>query len=571
MTSYYETPRLGLFLPLRLATYVIIMATVMIWMHNPQYLNFQVLLYSLVTLGFAVSMALEKKLRLHRITRWLIFCQFIVEISLESAIVYVTGNINSPFLALLVLSIVSASLVYRMVGTLLIASLVSFAFAFVIWLGLSRPGTDQFSVEAFRTIFSSNEAAFYGILLHILIFYLTAFISGYLADRLNSQVLQLQDTSSALRRARLETDDILRHLNSGLLTIDAEGRIIFFNRAAEKILGYGEDNVRGMLCEDVFSERMPELARCLMMGVTQRVSFPRREVQIVSLDRQLIPLGLSTSILTEGGQQIRGIIAIFSDLTEAKEMERKVRGNDRLAAVGELSASIAHEIRNPLAAISGSVEVLQSELHLEGENSRLMELITKESHRLNLILTDFLAYARMGQPAYQKIELCHIVSDVCELLRRHEASQSGVRLRYESDEAVAYVVGDEDLVRQLLMNLGINACEALRGLSGDVVVGVNRDSDGRRVCLTVADNGPGIDPEALPRIYEPFFSTKKGGTGLGLAIVHRICNNLNLRLSVDTRPGEGTRFCIDFTAYGRIGNAGNRSERSDTPLAVPTA
>jgi len=425
-------------------------------------------------------------------------------------------------------------------------------------------------MQALKTVFSSHESAFNGILLHFLIFYLTAFMSGYLAERLSRQVRQLEDASSALKRARLETDDILRHVNSGLLSVDARGQIIYFNRAAERILGYSEENVRGMLCTDVFSERMSALSECLMSGVRSRVAYPRKELDIVDIENRLVPLGLSTSILDEEGGGIRGVIAIFSDLTEAKEMELKARKSDRLAAVGELSASIAHEIRNPLAAISGSVEVLQKELQLDNENRRLMELITKESQRLNKILSDFLAYARPDRPSYNKVELCHILGDIRELLLRHDLIARNISIEFDNEEAIVYVVGDEDLIRQLLMNLTLNACEALEGEPGQVVFRLIRDSDRKIVSLIVADTGPGMDESLVEKIYQPFFSTKKAGTGLGLAIVHRICNALKLKLTVDTQPGLGTAFTIQFRSYTPDRQVGRLSAEvpSDSPVTT---
>jgi two-component system, NtrC family, sensor histidine kinase PilS len=569
MDNTRTSHRLGLYLPLRLATYVVLIAIAVAWMKDPRYLHFQVIVYSLVTLAFSVGLALERKFELARVTRLLTALQFVIEISLESGIIYVTGNLHSPFSALFVLTIVSAALAYRLVGTLVIASIVSGAYAFVIWLGLSQ-ASGELSVRALETIFSSNDLAFYGILLHILIFYLTAFISGYLADRLSRQGRQLQDASSALKRARLETDDILRHLNSGLLTVDASGHIIYFNRAAERILGYSEENVKGMACVDVFSERMPELAACLMDGVTSRMGYPRRELEIVNLAARRIPMGLSTSILTEDSGELRGVIAIFSDLTEAKELEAKVRNSDRLAAVGELSASIAHEIRNPLAAISGSVEVLSRELDMEGENGRLMALIMKESQRLNRILTDFLTYARMGRPTYNKVELCHIIADIRELLKRHEAVPDNITLRLDTDESVAYVVGDEGLMRQLVMNLAINACESFEGKPGEVVFRLGRIPGNRAVWLSVSDTGPGIDPAVIDKIFQPFFSTKKSGTGLGLAIVHRICNVLKLHIDLESRLGYGTTFTVWFACYtaDRTGLGVADSEPDFSKIAV---
>jgi two-component system sensor histidine kinase PilS (NtrC family) len=334
MMQETSVKRLGLFLPLRLASYVILMAVVVFWMRYPHYLHLQTALYSIVTLALALSLALEKRFGSFRASYALIGLQTLLEISLESGVIYATGNINSPFAALFVLTIVSAALVYRMVGTLMVASLVSAAYTFIIWLGLVHSADADLSVQALKTIFNSHQSALYGILLHILIFYLTAFISGYLAERLSKQDRELEDASMALRRARLETDDILRHLNSGLLTIDAQGYIIYFNRAAERILGYREERVKGMMCRDVFAERMPDLAECLLSGITAEIIHPRRELEIVDGEGNARPLGLSTSVLTDESGQLRGVIGIFSDLTEAKRLEQKVRASDRLAAIG---------------------------------------------------------------------------------------------------------------------------------------------------------------------------------------------------------------------------------------------
>ena len=539
----------GWFLPLRLATYVILLAVVVFWMGFPGYLRVEFILYSLFTLGVAVCYALQNRFRVRTLTRTVIVLQLIFEVVIDAGVIYSTGNVNSPFSALLLLTIVSAALTYRLAGTLVVASLVSVAYAFIIWFGLRINENYEVSAQAFKTIFSGQDSVFYSIFIHILIFYLVAFISGYLAERLSSRDRELADASQALRQARLETDDILRHLNSGLLTVDSRGYIIYFNQAAERILGYREEDVKGILCEEVFSERMPELARSLMEALELKIEYPRKELTIVNGDRREIPLGLSTSILTEDRDVIRGVIAIFSDLTEAKALENKVRAADRLAAVGEMSASIAHEIRNPLAAISGSVEVLKNELELTGENTRLMELIIKESHRLSKILSDFLAYARVGRQIYSKVELCHIVSDVLEMISHYDSYRDNITINMQSDEAIVYVVGDEDLIKQLLVNLTVNACEAFEGKGGEISIRVETSLNSDKAALVVRDNGPGIPEHVQEKIFQPFYSTKKQGTGLGLAIVHRICSLQKINLSVDSHDGRGTTFVVEFPLF----------------------
>jgi len=326
------------FIPLRLATFVILFTVVSWWMKFPGFLILPFLLYAIFTLSFTVLLALDKKKRVPNITFLVTILHFIFEIIIESGIIYATGNINSPFSALFILSIVSAALAFRLVGTLIVASGVSLIYAFIIWLGLSNITDLIPNEEALMTVFNVQEDVFYSIFMHILIFYLVAFMSGYLAEHLKLRDKPLADTSLALKQAKLETDDILLHLNSGLLTIDPQGKIIFFNRAAEKILGYRDQDVKGLLCVDVFAQRMPNLAVSLMDSIDLGTAQIRRELDIVNDQGESIPIGLSISILKENNHNLRGVIAIFSDITEAKTMEVKVRASDRLSAVGELSA-----------------------------------------------------------------------------------------------------------------------------------------------------------------------------------------------------------------------------------------
>ena len=539
---------MGWFLPLRLAQFVLLFAVVVFWMNYPRFMHLQFILYCICTLAFTFLLAADKLGRFRSAALFVVGLQFLFEILIESSIIYSTGNVNSPFSAIFILTIVSAALIYRLMGTMIIASCVSLVYAFIIWLGISSAGVPELSMRALKTIYSSGDRVFYSIFLHILIFYLVAFISGYLAERIKQRDQELEDTSLALKKAKLETDDILRHLNSGLLTVDARGNIIFFNRAAERILGYREDDVKGMNCREVFAGRMPELSKYLMNGVNRHIAHPRAELEFLDVEGCKTPLGLATSILTDG-EGMRGIIAIFSDLTEAKELEAKVRTADRLAAIGELSASIAHEIRNPLAAISGSVEVLGNDLQLSGQNEQLMRLIIKESDRLTNILNEFLSYARVDRPAYNKVELLHLISETLNILYHHKSFTSDIKVEIQADDSFVYVVGDEGLIKQLLINLAVNACEAFAGNPGCLRFRIVVHGAKGTVDLCVEDDGPGISPAEMGSIYQPFFSTKKEGTGLGLAIVHRICSALKLDIVVDSQVGEGTSFLVEFKTY----------------------
>ena len=555
MTNSKHLERIDWFLPLRLASYVILFAAIVLWMDFPGFMQVPVIIYSLLTLAVGVSLTKKFKRKLAMITPWIVALHFVFEIALESVVVYSTGDISSPLTAMFVLTIASAALVYRLAGTLLMATIVSSALSIIVWFVYIIDAHLSLSIDELSRFFVGKERMFYAIFFHFLIFYLVAFISGYLAERIKSGARQLEDTSRALRIAKLETDDILRHLSSGLMSIDARGVIIFFNRAAETITGFNEKDIRGKDCHTVFHKRMPELARCLKAGIDERMEFPRKELQIEVSPGNVIPLGLSTSVLTEPDGELRGLIVIFSDLTEAKELEDKVRSADRLSAIGELSACIAHEIRNPLAAISGSVEVIKNELSLEGSNQKLMDLIIKESDRLTKMLTKFLQYASIERRTFNKVELCHLISETMEILYRDESIHSNIKVNLESEESIVYVIGDEDLIKQILINLAVNACQAFEGQPGEIIFKVSIDAEQQIVRLEVIDNGPGMSAELTNKAFQPFFSTRKGGTGLGLAIVHRLAEVLGIDIRIESEENVGTSFILEFKTYSQPGLA----------------
>ncbi len=534
------------YLPLRLISFGLLTLASLLWLRLPVTVLVPLIAYALATLALA-TVTTTRAQRSHRLTSIALTAQLLTEVILIAAMVAYSGGVQSPLTPLFVLSILSAALAYRMAGTLGIASAASAAYAVVVWFGLMSP--DQQSVmPSWRGVLASEDQLFYPVFLQMLLMYLVAFVAGYFAERLWHQDQRLLDTSRALHRARLETDDILRHLTSGLLSVDAEGKLIFFNKSAERILGYSEEIVRGRHCEEVFHDRMPEFAEVLMDGVAGRLEHPRREIEITDSTGVALPVGLSTSVLTESDGTVRGVISIFSDLTEAKELEAKVRVADRLAAVGELSASIAHEIRNPLAAISGSVEVLQGELLPTGENARLMSLIVKESDRLTDILNQFLTYARIDQPQISPLAIDDLIGELFELVRHHDHYHPAIALQMHLPAPIPTIVSDETLLRQLLLNLLLNACEAIGREAGTVSVRLLPPAEGSsdRWRLEIVDTGPGMDDKIRQQLFQPFFSTKRGGTGLGLAIVHRIATSLQLAIDVDNHPDGGARFTLDL-------------------------
>ncbi len=542
----YPGVNIAWFIPLRLITFCLVFGTVIGWMGFPSYMQGPFLVYCVITLASLVILVFCKKYPLKFVLQFLIALQFLSEIINEAGIVFSTGNMYSPFSALFLLTIVSTALIYRLIGTLLVASVVSVVYAAVTWINITVGAWSDFFGENLAISQTTvGDTYFYSTFLHILIFYLVAFISGFLAEKLQSKDLQLSSASAALKEARLDTGDILWHLNCGLITVDGSGNVVYFNRIAQSILGIMESQVSGRSCREVFNGQLAPLRDNLLNVLETQVRLSRTEFEIERDEGRSIPIGLSTSTLYDENFDARGVIAIFQDLTEAKDMHQKIRQADRMAAIGELSACIAHEIRNPLAAISGSVEVLKSELNVEGDNDKLLSLIIKESSRLNKILSDFLLYARVGQPAYKKVEINSLISDVIEVTRRHPAYHDGISLSMSCEQRVMYVSGDEDQLKQLLLNLLVNACEAIQLANGLIEVKVvpqKTDDQLSSVNVIVRDDGPGISSHEMQSIFLPFHSTKKGGTGLGLAIVSRLAESLGGKIEVISEEGEGAEF-----------------------------
>jgi len=544
------------FMPLRLVVFLVVFGSIVVSFRNHFDLYIPFVAYSLITLLFLASMSFGRKLSLSGLTSPLIALQLVSELILESFIVYNSGNLSSPFSGLFILTIVSAALAYRLVGTLLIATVAAMSFAAAVWFGAGAELTKTFSLESVRSLYVSNDDVFYTIFIHLCIFYLSAFISGYLAERIRVKDRELLNASESLKRVRLETDEILKHLNSGLITLDNYGRIVYFNRSAEKITGFRESDIKGRGCLEVFQKRMPQFAEKILSVLKSSEHDIRSEITMTTDSGNSVPIGMSTSILGDVDTGIRGVVTVFQDLTLAKEVEQKIRRADRLAAVGELASAIAHEIRNPLAAISGSVEILKENISMEGENERLMTLMLKESARLNNILGEFLEYARVKRPTFAKVEINHLVLEVFDIARHHNSYHKNISLEHNSENTTEYISGDEEMFKQFLLNLVVNSVQAIGENRGRVVVEVGSHtditptrtqdtySDFEWVKMTITDDGPGFPIDQRDRVFEPFFSTKKDGTGLGLSIVRRIVESLGGLIEVESTAHSGTIFTI---------------------------
>jgi len=394
------------------------------------------------------------------------------------------------------------------------------------------------------------------------------------------QQMRLSAARVQLLRLADETEDVLNSLSGGLLTVDQAGRVGHFNPAAERILGLAVEQVRGRELRAAFAGRAPLLHEKLERSLRERAPIHRFELQVAQAGGNTRPIGLSTSLLRTAGGEERGLLATFQDLSDVRRMQERVRRADRLAAVGELAASIAHEIRNPLAAIANSTDMLRDELPVKGEQRKLMDLIVKESERLNRILDDFLEYARVRPVQAQVVPVAHALDEVVTLLRCHPDIGDQLSIRVEDRTGGrAQVRVDEPQMKQVYVNLALNAFEAMehRGTLTVVIEPCAGDDVGLLdtpcVRLVFRDTGPGVAPGEETAIFEPFHTTKTHGTGLGLSIASRIVESHGGRIDVATHPEGGAEFSIYLPdgAHGDVLPDVGGSPESEEALALAGA
>jgi len=383
---------------------------------------------------------------------------------------------------------------------------------------------------------------FYQIFVKIFSFYTVAFLSSNLSDRLRKAKQELQEKSIDFEDLRNQQDLILKSVASGILTMDLAGHVTSLNPAAEFITGYEGNEIR-LRVQDIFGESIKQV-----FGHTDEMKERayRFEGGITKKNGSTAVLGMAASLLKDDRGTVRGIILVFQDITKLIEMEEKVRRQERMATVGSLAAGIAHEIRNPLASLSGSIQLLQSELDPKGDSRRLMDIVLHETDRLNTIISEFLEYARPRSTRKELIALADVIDETVLLLRNSPDFQETMAITVDADPSLR-LRADPQQLRQVLWNTLLNACQAMHN-GGAIVISAKElasASDGHDWCeITVSDTGCGIPPDDLKNLFDPFFTTKHNGTGLGLAIVYRIIEDHDGMIDVESEIDKGTRFTI---------------------------
>ncbi len=453
----------------------------------------------------------------------LAYTQIIIDVFSETLIIFLTGGIASWFSFLYPLSIVSSSILLNRRACYIIATISSILYGLLLDLQFYK--VIPLSTD---TLFTEKEY-FYNIFANITAFYLIAFLSGHLSERLYKTTKSLEEREAVVSDLRVLSRDIIESMPGGVFTTDLNRRIITFNNSAQRITGYGAEEVIGKTPEEIF----PFLK--YMTDTSKRTEGE------IHRNGRTITIGIGFSKLRNSSGEEIGMIGTFQDLTELKAMEAEIKKKEKWALIGELSASVAHELRNPLASLKASVEMLLDKNVSVPHAKRLTKIALSEMDRLNSIVTDFLIYARPPRLQVESFDLHKMLGYVVTLLRSSAGEEKGIRILSNLSEGLT-ARGDPRQLQQVFWNLGINAVEAVDE-NGRVEIYTKKNE--KFVEITFKDNGIGIDSKEKERIFYPFFTTKEKGTGLGLSIAQRIIEEHGGRIVVESEgEGKGATFTV---------------------------
>ena len=452
-------------------------------------------------------------------------------------LIYVTGSIASVFSFLYLVVVVYASILLYKRGSLIMATLCSIQYGVMIdleYYGILKP----FDTEAGLTIQGYEESyVLYKIIMTMVACFLVAFLSSLLAQQTLRTEKELKAKQKDLEQLEAVNASIVHSMDSGLLTLTSAGIITTFNRAGEMITGFSREEVLGRPLSSIF----PHVVQHAASSDAPLKKKPYRyDVEFKKKDGTAGYLGFSMSSLKEPDGKHIGKLLIFQDLTAFKNMEEHVKRVEKLAAIGEMAAGIAHEIKNPLASMSGATQLLKKEATNTPVARKLMDIVLRETDRLNVLANDFLLFARPGSDKIESVELSSAIGDTLELFRKNGICQNRITVVQDLAPEV-WTEMDPKHTRQVLWNLLLNAAEAIDG-TGTIQVSSKTAED--MVQVTVKDDGCGMSEETISKIFDPFFTTRAHGTGLGLSIVYRLLEPYNGRLDVQSRQGQGSTFTL---------------------------
>ena len=501
--------------------------------------------FFLIGLTYGLSVVYLATLRFAERHGWLVDLQFAADAIVVSAFIHLTGGITSLFSSLYLLPIIAASAIRYGRSAIQVASFSAILYLLLVAAQyLPRDYFPPFLSAKSPGDLPSLRFAQYTVFINLFGFIAVAWLSSSLAESLRSAGMKLEDASHQIEDLRAFNEYVIDSLLSGLISADAQCRIRTFNRAAAAITGVPADEAIGADAAELL--QLPPLQRARLAALEDTSSL-RVDLSYKTRDGRSIDLGLTATTIAFPDRR-QGYLVVFQDVTTMKQLERDARLQQRLAAVGEMAAGIAHEIRNPLASMSGSIQLLREELPLSEDQAQLMNIVLKESERLNHTIGSFLAYARPQRFAVAQLDLRTIVADAAALLRNSAEVRDAHHIEVDVPSEPVWYEADENQMRQIIWNLATNGLRAMK--TGGRLLLSAAERRGRsgtgpaEVVLVVQDQGCGIPADEIDAIFQPFQSSFERGTGLGLAIVHRIVTDYHGTIQVSSTVGSGTTMRV---------------------------
>jgi two-component system sensor histidine kinase PilS (NtrC family) len=506
-----------------------------------RYLGIAVILWYILGLFFLIYHQISRDYLLQA------YLQIYSDIVIITAILHVTGDLDSNYLSLYLVAIILASIllprarafVVAAVSFVLMGALIELAYLPNIYPELveQHPAlrflatTSSVTVDL-RTLQVKISASLFG-------FFAVAYLTSYLAESLRKTGAELRDKSGQIASLQAKNENIIKSMRGGLLITDLEGTITELNPAGAEILGRQAEDVRGSRLEALLGALRGDGRSLHAYG-----SLPtRQEITYQHPHRGMRILGVSSSPLVVPEVGVVGYVYSFQDLTEEKRREVESRTRDRMAALGRVAAGIAHEIRNPLASIAGSVKLLRSLSQLDDDQGKLIAIVSRESERLNKLVSDFLLYSREQRFEFHRADVVNLLEETLLLVEHHPLFGPQYRIERRFPRRAVMISADADKLRQVFWNICDNSLKAMpRG--GTLTAQAEEVGDKIRVVL--GDNGIGFTGVQLEKVFEPFQSGFSEGTGLGLALVYQIIQGHQGSIQVDSKPGEGARFAIEL-------------------------
>ena len=472
--------------------------------------------------------------------------QLIVDVLIVTWLVWNSNTIQSPYVALYIV-IIAVSSLFLGPREAVITS-VGCAVAFTVF-ALQITGLAG-QTDPSRLVGGSLSQTIQWVGLFDVAFLVVGLLSARLAERQSRSDVRLAAATQSLANLRALHERIVASIRSGLVTTDLEGRIFTFNVAAHEITGYQEETIRGLDASILFGDLKEHIAETLS-ALEKGESSPRFEANCLTSEGMRLRLGYSISPLSSETGDTTGMVITFQDLTQVRSLEETSRRQDRLAAIGRMAASIAHEIRNPLAAMRGSIQMLHAEMDNDTSQAQLMEIILRESDRLNRIITDFLSYARPRSLIQARVDVGDLLHQTFSLMRHSPEINPNQTIVEELPDEELFAEADEGQLKQVFWNLSRNALQAMP--EGGTLRATLEKNSHNRLRISFADTGRGMSPDQVEHLFEPFSSTT-GGTGLGLSIVYQIIRDHGGTINVRSLVGQGTTITVELPLAANDGN-----------------